>query len=1099
MVREELVSNFQSPPAEARPRVWWHWLNGNISREGIRKDLEWMQSIGIGGLQNFDVNFAVPTIVDQRIPYMSDEWKDVYRYSVTLANELDLEFGIAASPGWSETGGPWVKPEDGMKKLVWSETQLQGGTPFHGKLAMPPTTTGPFQDMAPPKELNPTPKSEVEPTFYGDVAVLAYPAIDDEVGGANPVITLADGTGVAVDTLIDGKFNTGTELPRPTADKPLQLLVTYPAAQTVRSATVFFPDVADIYSGATMEAALEVREPDGDWRSLSDIHLSTVPTTVSFETVEASQFRVSLKPVEKTQSNSNGFAPGFNMAYMEAIAKLFGAKSMAINELQLSSEPRIHQFEVKAGFSVARDYYALESREALADVAVPVEAVIDLTDRLQADGSLEWTPPAGKWTVLRVGYSLLGKTNHPAVAEATGLEVDKLDGKAVRAYVETYIQNYREAVGADLIGPKGISAILTDSTEVGAFNWTPGMLEKFSELRGYDARPWLPTLVGKIVGSRKESDKFLYDFRRTISELHATEHYGTVAQVAHENGLEVYSESLEGWRPSLGDDMGMRRFADYPMAAFWSYRREEGPKPLYFADTRGAASVAHLYGRKMAAAESMTSTRHPWEHVPKDLKRVVDLEMLHGINRIVIHSSVHQPVDDRKPGLSLRHIGQFFNRHTAWADMARPWIDYIARSSYLLQQGRFVADVGYFYGEEAPLGPQTWDGYFTDVPTRYGYDFVNPDAVMTLFSVKDGNLVTAGGASYKVLYLGGTSRRMTLGMLKRLEALVLDGATIVGQPPGSSPARSDDEDQFHTLVNRLWSGKQVTNVGKGRVIASNDVESALGMIDVVPDVEVLSQRQDTDIQFVHRQLPGGDIYFLSNRNNHAETVDLRFRVSGKAPQLWNAATGEMSPVSYRIDDGVTTVPLGFAAEESGFLVFLDTAAEDSYRAPEVRAVPVAELGGFWSVSFQEGHGVPSGVVMEELTPLNENSDVGIKYFSGVSSYRTTFDVTSGMQQLSSLLLDLGKVGDLAEVLVNGKSAGIAWLPPYRVDISGLTTVGENQLEIRVANRWVNRLIGDMQPDAEKITFTVTPTYQADAPLRESGLMGPVTLMTTSVK
>jgi len=1088
-----LRQGFQAPPNTARPRVWWHWLNANISRDGIRKDLEWMQRSGIGGLQNFDVNFAVPTIVPERIPYMSEEWKKVYRYSVELADELGLEFGIAASPGWSETGGPWVKPQDGMKKLVWSVTPVTGGARFTDNLRELPSVTGPFQDLPPPKELNPTPK-KADPVYHADIVVLAYPAADKSPVHL-PVITL-DGEAVPEAALLgDGQFNTGIEVPRGTADVPTRIELSYAQPQSIRSATLFIPDISDIYSGPTVSATLEAKAADDSWRKITDIRLSTVPTTVSFPVESAAQFRVSIKPVPTTRSNSGGAAPGFDTAFMKAMAAIYGAnKNLPLNELSLSPVARINQFEVKAGFSVAPDYYALNSSpDADAPAVTPAE-VIELTDRLQPDGTLDWTPPAGRWQVLRLGYSLLGKTNHPAIEEATGLEVDKLDGAAVRRYVETYLQNYRDAVGPALIGKRGITALLTDSTEVGAFNWTPGMLRQFKKLRGYDALPWMPALTGVIVGSREESDKFLYDYRRTIAELHATEHYGTVATVAHENGLKVYGESLEGWRPSLGDDMGMRRFADYPMAALWSYSREEGPKPLYFADMRGAASVAHLYGKPLAAAESMTSTRHPWYHVPADLRRVVDLEFLHGINRVVIHSSVHQPVDDKQPGLSLRHIGQFFNRHTAWAEMARAWIDYIARSSYLLQQGRFVADVAYFYGEEAPLGPQTWDGYFADVPSRHAYDFVNPDAIFNVLQVDKGDLVTSGGARYKLLYLGGTSERMTLPMLRRIADLVEGGATVVGSAPMGSPGLNDDGVEYSALVEKLWSGKAFTMVGRGRVIAGKNVEAALGMLGVAPDLQFIDPPAGMAIPFVHRRLENGEIYFLSNRNNRPEKIEARFRVSGKAPQIWRADYGTIEPASYRFEGDETVVPLSFDAEESYFVVFLEEATDPSRIVTESNPIPVATLDGPWKVSFEAGRGAPESATLSSLAPLNENTDSGIRYFSGVATYTTTFSLPPGYQLGKPLLLDLGKVGDLAQVWLNGLQIATLWHEPFRTDISAAVKKGDNQLEIRVANRWVNRLIGDAQPDAEKVTYTVMPMYDAQAPLLPSGLIGPVQLL-----
>lgn len=1088
---DALSTGFADPPSSARPRVWWHWLNGNVSKDGIRKDLEWMKRSGLGGVQNFDVNFVVPQVVDKRLIYMTPEWREVFRYATELSDQLGFEFGIAASPGWSETGGPWVKPQDGMKKLAWSETVVEGGRRLQGVLAAPPSTTGPFQDLTLSEQLSAGAK-KASPVYYSDVAVLAY-RTKAAASSPTPTITLGDGKPLDSAPLSDQSFATGLEVPRGAADKPTVIELDYATPQTIRSASLFIPHVADLFSAPNVKPTLEALGEDGAWRKVADIALSTAPTTISFSPVTARKFRVLLASVPPARPYGYDAAPGFDIGFM---ATIMGPKPrLQILDLRLSPEARVNQFEVKAGFATAPDYYALDGQVGDDFKGVAPGEVIDLTSRMRPDGTLDWTPPKGTWRVVRLGWSLTGKTNHPATDEATGLEVDKLDASAVRNYLESYLQTYRDAVGPGLMGAHGVQALVTDSTEIGAFNWTPKLIEQFERLRGYDPRPWLPTLTGAIVGSRAQSDAFLYDFRRTIAELHASEHYGTVATVAREHDLKVYAESLEGWRPTLGDDMEMRRYADVPMSALWSYRREDGPRPFYLADMRGAASVSHLYGQNLVAAESMTSSRQPWAYAPGDLRRIIDLEFASGVNRPVIHSSVHQSVDDKVPGLSLRHIGQFFNRHETWAEMTRPWIDYIARSSFLLQQGRFVADVAYFYGEEAPVGVMAQNGYFTDVPTRYGYDYVDPESVQSLLKVDGGDLVAPSGARYRLLYLSGTSQRMTLPMLRRIAALAEAGATIVGEAPTGSPSLKDDPAEFAELARRLWSGQAVTSVGRGRVIAGKDVEGALRAIGVKPDVDLGQVAADTQVMFVHRRLADGDLYFLNNRNNRPEQFEARFRVTGKTPEIWRADTGASTPVSYRIEGNETVVPLAMEPEDSFFVVFRKPAAAPSRTVTAVTPVQVAKFDRPWTVRFQPNRGAPASTELKTLAPLNENADSGIKYFSGVATYSTTFKAPAGYRSGTPLLLDLGRVGDVAEVRVNGRAVGTLWHAPYRVDVGSAVKRGDNQLEVRVANLWVNRLIGDRQPGAKKVAYTVMPTYRADAPLRPSGLIGPVQLLT----
>ncbi len=368
---------------------------------------------------------------------------------------------------------------------------------------------------------------------------------------------------------------------------------------------------------------------------------------------------------------------------------------------------------------------------------MPQSDVIDLTGKMKPDGSLDWTPPAGNWIILRIGSSLTGHENGPAPAEATGLEVDKLNKDYVKNYVDGYLKMYADTVGSEKMGSDGISYMLTDSIEVGPQNWTDHILDEFQARRGYDAHPWLPALTGVVIKSTEDTDRFLWDFRRTISQLIAENHYGEISDELHAHGMRYYGEALEQHRPSLGDDMEMRSKTDVPMGAMWTYAGNPTPEVDYIADLRGAASVAHVYGQNLVGAESMTSRGPAWSFSPNSLKKVADLEFALGVNRFEIHESAHQPVADLAPGLTLGPYGIWFNRNDTWAEQAKPWVTYLARCSDLLQQGRFNADVAYFYGEEGPLTAVFGWKAITDAPDGYAFDFVNSDVVLHQLSVKE--------------------------------------------------------------------------------------------------------------------------------------------------------------------------------------------------------------------------------------------------------------------------------------------------------------------------------------------------------------------------
>ncbi|WP_395400135.1 glycosyl hydrolase [Arthrobacter sp. UC242_113] len=529
--------------------------------------------------------------------------------------------------------------------------------------------------------------------------------------------------------------------------------------------------------------------------------------SATFPPVTARYFRLVLE-----QPAAGGVPVAAGIKPLVLTSPVDGNPTVAVSALQLFAGPRVNRAEEKAGYAPVPDFYALETQTpdtpaqetdaGKPGAAVGLQDVLDLTGRMGPDGSLDWAPKAGEWTVLRLGYSLTGHVNAPAPADATGLEVDKLDASLVQEYLETYLGFFEDAVGSGL---PGITSLLSDSIESGPQNWTPRMREEFQHRRGYDLIPWLPALTGIIVESAERSDAFLWDYRRTIAELLADNHYGTLARLARERGLGYYAEALEDHRPQLGDDLEMRSHADVPMGAMWCYTPEEGPRQTYVADVQGAASVSHVYGKAATGAESMSAFGRPFQFTPQVLKPIVDMEFALGVNLLNIHTSPHQPDGVPKPGITLSpYLGQSFTRNDTWAHAAGPWISYLARCSHLLQQGTYAADVAYFYGEEAPV-----TGVFGDaspeVPAGYGFDFINLDGLLNHVTVTDdGGLLTTGGVRYRLLYLGGTSHRMTLAAVRRVTELLDAGATVAGWRPEGSPSAGDEARLWAESVDALW-------------------------------------------------------------------------------------------------------------------------------------------------------------------------------------------------------------------------------------------------------------------------------------------------------
>ncbi|GAB3038785.1 glycosyl hydrolase [Spirosoma pulveris] len=1076
-----LQQQFITPPAAAKPRVWWHWMNGNITKEGIQKDLEWMKRVGIGGFQNFDASLMTPNVVPKKLVFMTPEWKDAFKFTTELARKLQLEMAIAGSPGWSVTGGPWVPPGDAMKKYVWTETRVAGGNAFVGKLPQPAATTGNFQHI-------PLPAGGggfggtvgVLPTFYQDAAVIAYRVPESEtlLSALNPKVTSSGGS-FSLSDLTDGDLTNAKTLPPMEVGQEMWIQYEFDRPQMFKALSIVGAASGGVlaeFEGSPNNRALKVSDDGVNFREVSVIPGSTVAqTTLSFSPTTARYFRVTFKTLPPA---GNRFA-----ALMGGEDKPGKPEGVNVAELILHNTDRIDKVEEKAGFSPWWED-KLPAASTSAD-AIPMEDVVDLTGKMNPDGSLNWTAPAGTWVVMRMGYSLTGRQNHPASPEATGLEVDKLDKVAVRKYIDTYLDMYKDATGG-LLGKQGLEYMVLDSYEAGAMTWTKAMPDEFAKRRGYSLTPWLPVLAGRVVKSAEASERFLWDYRRTIGELISDNHYDVIGDALHQRGMKRYTESHENKRIYLADGMDVKRNADIPMSAMWtpgSLGQGSNEEPRSQADIRESASVAHIYGQNLVAAESMTSVGNAFSFHPEKLKRTADLEMASGLNRFVVHTSVHQPLDDKIPGFSLGPFGQYFTRHETWAEQAKAWTGYLARSCYLLQQGKPVVDVLYYYGENNNI-TQLCATKLPDFPAGYEYDFVNATALKTAIHVAGGKIVAKSGQPYHLLVLDASARYMTLPTLKKLGELVKAGMHVTGAKPERSPSLSDNPAEFTTLVNQIWSQPTVS---------TKPIDAVLSEMGVARDVAISGA--SAEILYVHRQTAGQDIYWLNNRSDKTNEAQISFRVTGKVPQLWNPQTGKTETVSYQIKDGRTIIPLRFESWDAYFIVFGDKAPVMAYTKPSVTESAVARLDGAWTVSFQEGRGAPQGgTTLAKLASWTDNTDAGIKYFSGTATYVNSIElpmVTKG----ASYILDLGDVKNLAEVIVNGKNMGIVWKKPFRLPITDALKAGANTVQIKVTNLWVNRLVGDAQPGVtNKITFTTIPFYRANSPLLPSGLMGPVRVL-----
>jgi hypothetical protein len=1051
-----------------------------------------MKSVGIGGEQMTDVSYGHGQTVPDKLIFGSPTWLNAVRHAVLESQRLGLEMSIFSSAGWSEAGGPWVKPSQAMKKLVWSETDVEGPRMFSAQLPAPPDCDGPIGDLA-VGEGRRSPVSHPLPTYYHDVVVLAYQTPEDEtpVAQADPQVTASSGS-IDAKALLDDSLMTSVTLPAPNDNSPAWVQFTFATPYTARAFTL------GSHGGIPVGKLLA----SDDGTNFRTIAVLPGPQGYHGAQVRTFAFPATTARIFRLELTGAPLAP----AAIIASGPVLPAKQFTLTEAKLYSDALVNRWEDKGTYGSLMDTYRPVPTPPAPDAAeIAKPTIVNLTAKMSSDGELHWDVPAGKWTILRFGFSLTGATNHPAMPTGFGLEVDKLNSRDVEDYFHGYMDPILQTLGP--LAGTSLRYMTMDSWEAGMQNWTDDMIQLFRERRGYDPTPYLPVLAGRVVQNSDVSDRFLWDYRRTLADLYAEGYYGTMEKMLRQHHMGSYAEA-SGVALEIPEDTLLNKSeVDIPMGEFWVHHLH--PESMYYVDVRGAASAAHVYGKPIVATESFTGGGY---EAPYTLKKVADYWFAQGVNRLVFHTSAEQPLDT-KPGNVM--VGTNLNRNMTWASEASPFMTYVARTSYLLQQGRYVADIAYLLPEGAPSTPPFWGpGLNPALPSGYDFDWINTDILLNHTSVgADGRIQLSDGMTYRILALPPTDR-MTPEVLRKIHELVAAGAVVVGPRPRRSPSLADyphADTEVNALATDLWGDMDgITDnrhtFGKGQVIWGLPLEEVLSSMHVPRDFECDCSPQTT-INWIHRHTDNADIYYVSNGTDASHTIDARFRVSGAVPRVWHADTGAIDPASYSIADGFTSVPLRLAERESVFVVFEQSASAHSTSLPVVTTNPIASITTPWRVKFPPDLGAPDQIHLTHLESWTDDGRPGVKYFSGTAEYSTTFTASaSWFHKGQELDLDLGDVKDLAKVTLNGKDLGVLWKPPYRFDVNSALKPGRNTLDINVTNEWTNRIVGDrLLPPQSRILpgdkdippmMLRGPFAGPNQPLL-SGLMGPVKIDVTA--
>ena len=1014
-----IEQGFRSIPDSVQTGVYWYWISDNISKEGVERDLEAMKVAGIN--RAFIGNIGIDGIPYGDHKLLSSEWWEVLHVALKKATELNIEIGIFNSPGWSQSGGPWVKSSQAMRYLASSDTIVAG--PGRMQLTLP--SVG---------------KDEQ------DVCVIAYPALDKPVAEKSWAINKKSGQSSSSVLVFDKEATVRTLIYR----------VNTPFKTTAK---------LWVKKGGK-EELLRQFVIDRSNPALNVGFVPYAPVVISLPETSASQFRLEM--------SEEGEAAG---------------------NVTLTSSPMMERYPEKSLAKMFQtplpmwDDYLWEKQPAVSDASLMVspDAIKNVTE-FSKNAVLDWEVPEGKWVIRRMAMLPTGVTNSPAAPEATGPEIDKMSKKHVAFHFDAFIGDILKRIPeADR---KTFKVVVQDSYETGGQNWTDDMISVFKERYGYDPVPYLPVLEGTVVGNPDISDRFLWDLRRLIADRVSYDYVGGLRDVCHQHGLTTWLENYGHWG-FPGEFLQYGGQSDEIAGEFWS----EGS--LGDTENSSASSCGHIYGKRRVWAESFTSGGPAFGRYPYQMKQRGDRFFTEGINSSLLHVYIHQPFEDREPGLDA-WFGNEFNRKNTWFSQMDVFTGYLKRCNFMLQRGDYVADVAYFIGEDAPK----MTGICTpELPAGYSFDYINGEVLLQRASVEDGRIVLPSGMKYRLLVLPQLET-MRPEILQKIKELLQAGACVIGPAPKYSPSLSDypaADRKVQALASELWGDQteSVRTIGKGRLfMPATSLQPVLEALNVKPDMRVNS---GTPVLFIHRATDEGDIYFISNQNETPVDINPSFRVAGKLPELWNPLTAEIRLLpEFTCADGVTTVPVRLEGFESSFIIFRKkgTPAKTTARNYPVKEV-LATVSSPWQVDFEKGkRGPEEAVTFPALQDWTESTDPSIRYFSGKAIY--TNRITLDELPQKALYLDLGKVMVMAKVKINGQYVGGVWTTPYRLPVGDFLRKGENLIEVEVVNNWRNRLIGDASlPEKERGTWTNVNPWNADSPLQSSGLIGPVEIQAYS--
>lgn len=1061
---QQIRSEFSNGSDSARTKLWWFHGETETTREGITADLEAFKREGVGGVVYYD---QVHGNGKNALQSFSPAWWDMFRFAASEAKRLGLTFETHLSDGYV-SGGPWITEELSMQRLEATDTLVNGGQRFKGKLAARKSKSGVVRDVAvlafPVPEGNWETSLNQHPKISSNIEQLNAKAIvfptDTKL---IPIPSQNSGGSVFINLEFNKSFTARS--------------ITYRVRPRGKSRTGAMnmpgPSSEDFYGYGYVKqpdlGQLEVSNDGITYTAVCDLKpMYESPTwnqkTISFPAVKGKYFRLNLHDWNNSKD---------------------AGQELPLGNVVISSQAKTDQWEEKAALNseyIEKDNTPLYSKSACIDS----KKIVDLSVKMDKNGQLDWNVPAGKWVIMRFVRVPIGVATKHGRANLKGLESDKLSAMATTVQWNSYfkvMQDSLKKVGIPLTG------LHMDSHEAGSQNWTAGFENKFKQRRGYEIHKYLPALMGYIVGSKEETSRFLYDMRLTLSDLVSDEYFGTLDSLCRQAGVVFTGQAVGNGLTMVADNFKAKGRVEKPQGEFWAYQTHGS------YDVKETSSAAHIYGKPIASAEAFTDLK--FSQSLAEAKNVADYAYAFGAQEFVVCASAYQPWLDKIPGSTGGGRQYVLNRNNTYWNYSRPFWDYQARCAGLMQNGKSVADLCIYLGENAPV--KLLANRLPEIPEGYDFDVCSKDALISRMSAKDGRIVLPDGVSYRILILPRNGD-ISLEALRQIADLVKQGVPVYGTPPIISGSLKDAAftKEYQILVNQLWGSKPsgIKVFGKGTVYWGIPLAEVLFKEGIKPDAAFKSGNTVTDkLYFAHRSLGETDIYFLNNHSKNPFKDSIRLRTNATNAEYWDPTTGKqyVLPVAASGKDGLL-LNVVLQANESGFIVTSNQASSALPTRLKGLEEKVSSIDGDWKVFFDPKWGGPGEVTFANLTDWTVNTDKRIKYYSGKAVYQKTIQ-SDKLVSDEQVLLRFPQLGSIARVFINGREVSTVWCSPWEADITTYVHEGVNELKIEVVNSLMNRMIGDASlPQSERFTYAFPEIASPQDRLVSSGIIDKVLLV-----